>query len=205
MQKLLIFLFKILKYITNKVSLVLSIAFTRLLFYLNNVKVGQPLRSKGIPYVSLAIGGTASIGNNFKINNTISSNPIGRSHKCVFAIGPKGLLTIGNNVGMSFTAISCQKEITIHNNVMIGGGTCIYDSDFHPLNATLRNSNQRDTIMVAAVIIEENVFVGTNSTVLKGVTIGRNSIIGACSVVTKDVPPNEIWAGNPAKFIKKLD
>ena len=55
------------------------------------------------------------------------------------------------------------------------------------------------------MIIEDNVFIGAHSTILKGVTIGQNSIIGACSVVTKNIPPNEIWAGNPAKFIKKLE
>jgi acetyltransferase-like isoleucine patch superfamily enzyme len=55
------------------------------------------------------------------------------------------------------------------------------------------------------VIIEDNVFIGAHSTILKGVTIGKNSVIGACSVVTKNIPPNEIWAGNPAKFIKFLD
>ena len=51
--------------------------------------------------------------------------------------------------------------------------------------------------------IKDDVFIGAYSFVLKGVTIGNNSIIGACSVVTKNVPDNEIWAGNPAKFIRK--
>jgi acetyltransferase-like isoleucine patch superfamily enzyme len=55
------------------------------------------------------------------------------------------------------------------------------------------------------VIIEDNVFIGAHSTILKGVTIGVNSVIGACSVVTKDIPANQIWAGNPARFIRALD
>lgn len=55
------------------------------------------------------------------------------------------------------------------------------------------------------VTIKENAFIGAHSTILKGVTIGKNSIIGACSVVTKNVPDNEIWAGNPAKFVKKIE
>ena len=54
----------------------------------------------------------------------------------------------------------------------------------------------------APIIVKDNVFIGANATLLKGITIGENTIIGACSVVTKNVPANQIWAGNPAKFIK---
>ena len=54
------------------------------------------------------------------------------------------------------------------------------------------------------VIIENSVFIGAQSIILKGVTIGKNSIIGAGSVVTKNVPANQIWAGNPARFIKNI-
>ncbi|MDB5157650.1 MAG: transferase hexapeptide repeat containing protein [Mucilaginibacter sp.] len=138
------------------------------------------------------------------MHNILSGNPIGRSHKCVFVIGPKGVLTIGDNVGISFTAINCQKHILIKDNVVIGGGCCIYDSDFHPLDVGKRNSKDQDSIKIAEVIIEENVFIGANSTILKGVTIGMNSIIGACSVITKNIPTGEIWAGNPAVFIRKI-
>ena len=57
---------------------------------------------------------------------------------------------------------------------------------------------------MAPVKIEDNAFVGARSMILKGITIGKNSIIGAGSVVTKSVPENEIWAGNPARFVRKI-
>jgi len=70
----------------------------------------------------------------------------------------------------------------------------------------LRNDKQADynNTNQEAVIIENNVFIGAHSTILKGVRIGENSIIGACSVVTKSIPRNEIWGGNPAKFIRNI-
>ena len=55
------------------------------------------------------------------------------------------------------------------------------------------------------VVIEDNVFIGAHTTILKGVKIGKNSIIGSCSLVSKEIPPNEVWGGNPAKFIKKIN
>ena len=98
-----------------------------------------------------------------------------------------------------------RQKINFGNNVMIGGNTVIYDTNFHSLDPSLRNTNN-DKVYAkkAAVNIKDNVFIGAHTTILKGVTIGENSVIGACSVVSKDIPPNEIWAGNPAKFIKKI-
>ena len=68
----------------------------------------------------------------------------------------------------------------------------------------MRQNPQTDKPSTKPVIIKQNVFIGAHSTILKGVTIGENSIIGACSVVTKNIPDNEVWAGNPAKYIKHL-
>ena len=67
-----------------------------------------------------------------------------------------------------------------------------------------RNQDIKNT-KKAPVIINDNVFIGAHSTILKGVTVGENSIVGACSVVSRDIPKNEIWAGNPARFIRKID
>ncbi len=174
---------------------------TSFLFYCNNIKRGS-FRTNGVPYISVARGGQCTIGNNFTMNNTIAANPIGRIQKCSFFVEKNGILRIGKNVAMSYTAIYCSYKIIIQDNVMIGGGVCIYDTDFHPLRSDDRLRDDDEKIAFGAVNIEANAFIGANCTILKGVTIGKNSIIGACSVVTKNIPPNEIWAGNPAKFIK---
>jgi acetyltransferase-like isoleucine patch superfamily enzyme len=201
MQKLIVILYKIFKRIILFVRRPIEHGSTAFLFYCNTVKRAS-FKTSGVPFVSVVKGGHFSIGNNFKMNNSGAANPIGRIQKCSFFVEKNGILTIGNSVGISFTAIYCSRQITIHDNVMIGGGTCIYDTDFHPLSAADRLTDKDEKTASAPVVIESNAFVGANCTVLKGVTIGSNSIVGACSVVTKSIPPNEIWGGNPAKFIK---
>lgn len=164
------------------------------------------LKSHGIPYVMVARGAKGfSIGMNFSMNNGKEGNPIGCSEPCSFFVDRNAKLCIGNNVGMSQTAIVASVSVTIKDNVKIGGGTRIYDTDFHSLNADVRNSDKDRTERgKKPVIIGNNVFIGAFCIILKGVTIGDNSIIGAGSVVTKSVPTNQIWAGNPAKFIRNI-
>ena len=152
----------------------------------------------------VAIGGKCIIGNNFQMNNGIKGNPIGCYQRCTLFVDREAVLEIGENVGMSQTAIICHKHIKIGNNVMLGGGVCIYDTDFHSLDSNLRRDAQTDRNhkVMKEVLIEDNVFIGAHSLVLKGVTIGKNAIVGAGSVVTKSIPANQIWAGNPAKYIR---
>ena len=160
-------------------------------------------KTTGIPYVSIAWKAHCSIGPGFSMHNGLNGNPIGRPQKCVFVVNRNSSLTIGAHVGMSCTVMNCQNSIVIEDYVTIGGGTCIYDSDFHSLDPEIRKAG-KENIISRPVKIEENVFIGAHSTILKGVTIGRNSIVGACSVVSKSIPPNQIWAGNPAVFIKTI-
>lgn len=170
---------------------------------LNGVKIGKGLWVRGFMKVLVTRRGKVTIGKNFKVNSGNNHNVIGRQQKTTFCI--EGNLSIGDNVGMSSTAIICNHSISIGNNVIIGGNTVIYDTDFHSLDPLIRNSNQdHSSAKKMPVVIGDNVFIGAHSTILKGVHIGHNAVIGACSVVTKDVPANEIWAGNPAHFIKKI-
>lgn len=174
----------------------------RFLLMLHNVKLGANIKIKGCPFIKN--NGTFIIGNNARINSRISANPIGGDRKCYFVTGKGAKLTLGNGVAISNSAINCYNSITIEENVMIGGSCKIYDTDFHSLNFEERTSDDRTTINTKPILIKSNAFVGGHCIILKGVTIGCNSIIGAGSVVTKDIPDNEIWGGNPAQFIKKI-
>jgi acetyltransferase-like isoleucine patch superfamily enzyme len=180
--------------------------YTRLKLRANGVNVGENLKSNGIPVLEMSLKGFFSIGNNLLLNNGGNYNIIGRQQPCYFLIAKEARLTIGNNTGISATAIVCHKSIEIGDNIHIGGNCVIYDTDFHDLDYTKRTRVPEDYsgVKKKQVVIKNNVFIGAHSTILKGVTIGECAIIGACSVVTKDVPPGEIWAGNPAKFISKI-
>jgi acetyltransferase-like isoleucine patch superfamily enzyme len=179
-------------------------AITWYLIKASGVQVGNNFSGNGVPIFDIALGGKMMIGNDFKMNNGDYYNRIGRQQKCFFVVGKDGEIIIGNNVGISSTAIICQRKIVIEDNVKIGGNVVIYDTDFHSLNNTHRLNSKIDYMNAKkqAVIIKKDAFIGAHCTILKGVVIGERSIIGACSVVTKSVPADEIWAGNPARKIK---
>lgn len=111
-------------------------------------------------------------------------------------------ISIGNDVSInnSFSAVAFS-TIHIGNNVLIGVNCSIIDTDGHDLNPELRTTGLPK---IASVSIEDNVFLGSNVTVLKGVTIGKNSVIANGAVVTQSIPENSIAAGNPAKVIQTL-
>ena len=117
-----------------------------------------------------------------------------------------GSLKIGKWSGLTNTSLICKERIEIGNYVNIGAGTIIMDTNFHSSDwkeRAMRNDGKKANS--APIIIEDNVFIGARCIIMKGVTIGEKAIIAAGSVVVKDVPAGEIWGGNPAKFIKKVE
>lgn len=203
--KLQVLVYKLIRKLYGSILTILDDSITHILFWGNGVGFSH-FRTNGIPYVMVATDGKMSIGNNFAMNNGIKGNPIGCYERCTFFVDKGAELIIGNNVGLSQTALISDRTIKIGNNVKIGGGTSVYTTDFHSLDAMIRASvNDMKNRRSASVVINDNVFIGAKCIILKGVTIGENSIVGAGSVVTKSIPANEIWAGNPAKFIRKVD
>lgn len=204
MQSLIIKIFKIKKQFIFFVNSHVSKGYCSFLFYTNGVFIGS-FRSNGIPYIHKSLKASIVIGNNFTMNNGAKYADSGLNGKCRIEVRDNGNLSIGNHVGMSDVTISCHEKITIGNNILLGVGAQIRDTDNHSLNPEDRKIGlDWQNKKTAPIQIKDNVFIGAYSFILKGVTIGENSIVGAGSVVTKNVPANEIWAGNPVKFIKKL-
>ena len=110
---------------------------------------------------------------------------------------------IGSDCKISSHSFICE-GVTIGNRVFIGHNvTFINDKYPEATNSDGTMKNAEDW-SVDPIIIEDIVSIGSSVTVLCGVTIGKNSVIGAGSVVTKDIPPFQVWAGNPARFLKNV-
>ncbi len=135
---------------------------------------------------------------------------------CSFSISPGGRCTIGDFTLLNGALLMVEEEIRIGSHCLISWNVAIADSDFHPLPPAERradaealapffkNRPPRPKLVTAPVIISDNVWIGMNAVILKGVTIGDNSVVAAGSVVTKSIEPNTVVAGNPAVVVKKL-
>lgn len=172
-----------------------------------SIKFGSNLRVRGHIQLQIRKGSKVTIGNRCTISSGNMSNPMGRNICSSIRVHEGATLTIGDNFGMSSGCLWVSLGVSIGNNVKIGALTIVTDTDAHSMDPKLRANSRTDfaNAIKAPITIKDNAFVGANCFVCKGVTIGENSIVGACSVVTKSIPANEIWAGNPARFIKKLD
>lgn len=135
---------------------------------------------------------------------------------CSFAIGAKGRCTVGNFTLMNGALIMAEELIEIGSYCLISWNVGIADSDFHPLDPAERRRDAlalapyykdrppRPAIRTAPVRIADNVWIGMNAVILKGVTIGENAVVAAGSVVSKSVAANTVVAGNPAVVVKQL-
>ena len=143
------------------------------------------------------------IGDNFYFSSGDAINPISSNLQGAIYLENGASLNIGNNVGMRSTSMWIHESVTIGDNVKIGACVLITDTDAHPLDYKIRRISNEGT-KSAPIEIEDDVWVGAHSIILKGVTIGARSIIGAGSVVTKSIPADCVAAGNPCKVIKTL-
>ena len=134
------------------------------------------------------------------------NNAIGVNHRIILRTQSRDAeLIIGNHVGISGGAICANKKVIIGDHCLLGSNVIIADNDFHPINPGIRRGNPLlNDILSEDVVIGDNVWIGADSYVLKGVTVGENTVIGANSVVVGHIPPNCIAAGNPVKIIKYL-
>lgn len=143
-------------------------------------------------------GSTISIGKGCRFMSKSWGNLIGLNHCCILSTAEKDAnLVIGDNCSFSGVSIRCYNKIVLGHKVRCGANVLIMDGDGHPDDPRVGKSKP--------IVIEDNVWLGGNVVVKKGVTIGRNSVIGMNSVVTKDIPANCVAIGNPCTVIRYFD
>lgn len=174
----------------------------RLMLKSRDVVMGRNICIPGRIYV---IGkGKITIGDDFYFSSGNAVNPISSNFRGALYVEDGAKLTIGNHVGMSSTRIWASQAITIGDHVNIGGGTLITDTDAHSLDWEDRRHG-RGEVPSVPIVIGDDVWIGAQCIILKGVTIGPRSIIGAGSVVTHSIPADSIAAGNPCKVLRKIN
>lgn len=161
---------------------------------------------KGFPIILKAKGSRIILEKGCVLVSKIKFNEAGINHPVILStIASKAVLKIGSS-GLSGTSICAAKSISIGDYCALGVNSKIYDTDFHPLNSEARR--MQTSIFDAKckpVILHNDVWLGADSIVLKGVEIGNGAVIGALSVVTKNVDPKTMVAGNPARLVKHIN
>jgi acetyltransferase-like isoleucine patch superfamily enzyme len=197
------FIFKKIRFYKLKILCLYSNWVNKTMLSLKKIKYGKNCRFYGIAYFFRHQGSRILIGENTAFRSDKTSNLIGINRKCIIATHSKSaLIEIGKNSGFSGVTIGAFEKVIIGNNLLCGANVIISDFDWHNIDPL---SRLETCISSLPVIIEDNVFIGVNSIIWKGVTIGENSVIGANSVVTKSIPSNVIAAGNPCRVIKSLN
>ena len=150
--------------------------------------VGRLFRSSGWRLEISKKYGTITLGDRVGFYSPVKISVVGQ-------LGNPGCVIIGNRTIIGDrTQIHCGSLVQIGNNCFIAWDVNILDRDYHKLNGSEE---------IKPVVIQDNVWIGARATILKGVTIGNGAVVAAASVVTQDVPPRTLVAGNPAKIIRE--
>ena len=168
--------------------------------WLWGVRLGRKVRFQGLARFRRYPNSHISIGNNCTFLSSTVSNPLGLSHPCMITTwyAKEAEIVIGDDCGFSGATIGAVESVRIGNHVLCGPNTTIFDNDGHSMI-------QGEKAKGAPVVIEDDVWLGMNCMVLKGVTIGRHTVVAANSLVTHSLPPNVLAAGSPARVIRTLD
>ncbi|MBN2064241.1 MAG: acyltransferase [Sedimentisphaerales bacterium] len=191
-----------LKLVYNKIAKRLyltKIKFTKGIF------IDRKLRLRGIPIIDVRKGGVIYLGNDVTLNSDNRNYHLNmHSPVKLFADRPGATITIGSKTRIHGSCIHAYKSIRIGSRCGIAANCQIFDSNGHELSFDNVENRINTAGKSKPINIEDDVWIGANSIILPGVTIGKGSVIGAGSVVTRKIPSMCIAAGNPARVIKSI-
>jgi len=166
-------------------------------------------------WLKVRLGDRVQFGRNFQTNGRLVIKGPGRvvfgddvnawahaEKNVLITYTPDSRITIGSGTRLNGAGIMAYTRIEVGPRCILGS-TLVFDSDFHPLDPARRHDPDAP-VSCAPITFEENVWLGGQSAVLKGVRVGRNSVVAFRAVVSDDVPPDVVVAGNPARIVKSL-
>ena len=171
---------------------------------LRGLQISLPIRLFGHPICSRYPGSSISLGSHVTLDSSARANPLGGFSPCVLrTMTSTARLTLGDRVGLSSCVIVAANSVQIGDDTILGAGSMVLDNDFHTFGPgfswlTEYSKNSKP------IKIGRGCFIGARSIILKGVTLGDRVVIGAGSVVTKDVPAYSVAAGNPARIVRTI-
>ena len=176
----------------------------RVQFAWHGIAWGRRWKLFGRPIIQKHRGSRIALGNGLTLRSWPRSNPLAPTSPVVLSTRrTDATLEVGPDCGFTGTTLVAADRITIGDRVLVGGNASIVDFDFHPLTPEGRAENI-NAGAAAPIVIGDDVFVGMEALILKGVTIGDGAVVGGGSVVTQDVPPRTVVAGNPAQVVREL-
>jgi len=159
----------------------------------------------GRPFVGRFEGSIIEFGQSVCLDSSRRNNPLGGDKPCILrTLTPQARISLADHVGLSSGTLVAACSIEIGESTILGAGCLVIDNDFHsPGPGFTWLSEYRHS--AKPVKIGRGCFLGARSIVLKGVTLGDRAVVGAGSVVTRDIPANSIAAGNPARILRTVD
>ncbi|CAD7767296.1 MAG: 2,3,4,5-tetrahydropyridine-2,6-dicarboxylate N-acetyltransferase [Candidatus Argoarchaeum ethanivorans] len=190
-------------YCLEKSKLYVNTFGSKIICIIWNVKIGEGAKFYGLPLIRKHPSGSVDIGTNCSFRSSQWSNSIGLNRKCYINASKNAEIVIGRDCGFSGTVIAATKSIIIGDRVLCGANVTISDTDRHSVNSLERF--QKEPPAAKPVFIGDDVWLGMNVVVLKGVTIGNGTVVSANSVVTHTLPENVIAGGHPAVVLKPIN
>ena len=189
----------------NELWRIAAFPYIRAAFAYHGVSWGSGWRVLGMPIIQRHRASEILLGDGLSLRSWPRTNPLVPHHPVVLATRTaEASIHVGKGCGFTGTTIVATAGIRIGDRVQVGANVSIVDTDFHPLHPEDR-ARDFNAGRCAPIYIQDDVFIGMDSLILKGVTIGEGSVVGAGSVVTRDVSSNTIVAGNPAREVGSVE